>query len=683
MSNRLAGETSPYLLQHADNPVDWYPWGEEALTLAREQNKPILLSIGYSACHWCHVMAHESFEDTATAAVMNELFVNIKVDREERPDLDQIYQSAHSILSRAGGGWPLTMFLSPDQVPFFGGTYFPPTPRYNLPGFADLLKHIASTWHERRGEIESQNESVLAVLEKTMRQDTPAELDGAAVTAAAAHLAEMFDKVNGGFGGAPKFPNPADLALLLQQAGHGDENARHMLALTLTRMAEGGIYDHVGGGFSRYSVDDHWEIPHFEKMLYDNGQLLCLYSDGWRMTKDAHYLEVIKRTVDWAMREMRSPQGAFYSSLDADSEGVEGKFYVWQKEELRQLLNEQEEQFLEQRFRLGSTPNFEHAWHLHATRSFAEAAKALGLATENAISVWKSARGKLYDYRAQRIPPGRDDKILASWNALMIQGLARAARVCGRMEWAAAAHEAVDFIRSHLWREGKLLATSKDGKAHLNAYLDDHAFLLAALLDLLQADFRKTDLDFAIDLAEALLARFEDQETGGFFFTSHDHEPLIQRPKSAFDNAMPSGNGIAALSLQRLGHLTGEVRYLQAAEKTLRAFATIMGRNPAACPSMVMALDEYLVPPTLVILRGPQADVQSWKERLDKSWLPSALVMALPEAIRDLPAILERPMQNNVNAWVCRGVECLPAIADWEALLETLRPLGNKGETRL
>ena len=683
MSNRLSGETSPYLLQHADNPVDWYPWGEEALTLAREQNKPILLSIGYSACHWCHVMAHESFEDAATAAVMNELFVNIKVDREERPDLDQIYQSAHSVLSRRSGGWPLTMFLSPDQVPFFGGTYFPPTPRYNLPGFSDLLKHIASAWHERRGEIESQNESVLAVLEKTMRQDAPAELDGAAVTAASAHLAELFDKVNGGFGGAPKFPNPADLALLLQRAGHGDENAYHMVALTLTRMAEGGIYDHVGGGFSRYSVDDHWEIPHFEKMLYDNGQLLCLYSDGWRMTRDAHYLEVIEHTVDWVMREMRSPQGAFYSSLDADSEGEEGKFYVWQKEELRQLLNEQEYQLLEQRFRLGLTPNFEHAWHLHAIRSFSEAAGASGLTTEDAARVWESARGKLFAYRAKRIRPGRDDKILVSWNALMIQGLARVARVCGRQEWATAAHGAVDFIRTHLWREGKLLATSKDGKAHLNAYLDDHAFLLSALLDGLQAAFRKEDLDFAIDLAEALLSRFEDKETGGFFFTSHDHEPLIQRPKSAFDNATPSGNGIAALSLQRLGHLTGETRYLQAAEKTLRAFATVMGRNPAACPSMVMALDEYLVPPSLIILRGPQEGVQSWKEKLDKLWLPSTLLIALPEKIAGLPDALERPMQNHVNAWVCRGVECLPAISDWDALLETLRPLGNKGETRL
>jgi uncharacterized protein YyaL (SSP411 family) len=683
MPNRLSGETSPYLLQHADNPVDWYPWGEEALALARQQNKPILLSIGYSACHWCHVMAHESFEDPRTAAVMNELFINIKVDREERPDLDQIYQSAHSILSRRSGGWPLTMFLSPDQVPFFGGTYFPPTPRYQLPGFADLLKHIASTWHERRDEIESQNHAVLAALGKTMRQDAPSGLDGAAVTAASAHLASLFDQANGGFGGAPKFPNPADLALLLQRAGHGDENARYMVLLTLTKMAEGGIYDHVGGGFSRYSVDDHWEIPHFEKMLYDNGQLLCLYCDGWRMTQDAHYLSVIEHTVEWVMREMRSLEGGFYSSLDADSEGEEGKFYVWQKEELRQLLDEQEYRFLEQRFRLGMAPNFEHAWHLHAIRSLAEAATAAGLTTGDAASLWAAARGKLFHHREKRIRPGRDDKILVSWNALMIQGLARAARISAKPEWASAAHQAVDFIRRQLWRDGQLLATSKDGKAHLNAYLDDHAFLLAALLDLMQAEFRKQDLDFAIDLAEALLSRFEDPETGGLFFTSHDHEPLIQRPKSALDNATPSGNGIAALSLQRLGHLTGETRYLRAAEKTLRAFATVMTSNPAACPSMVMALDEYLVPPKLVLLRGPEAGLQDWKARLDRLCLPATMVLALPGHVRELPAALERPMQNDVNAWVCRGVECLPAISRWEALLETLQPLCNEGETRL
>ncbi len=677
MPNRLITETSPYLLQHANNPVDWHPWGERALTLARELDKPILLSIGYSACHWCHVMAHESFENPATAAVMNELFVNIKVDREERPDLDQIYQHAHAILSRRSGGWPLTMILTPDQVPFFGGTYFPPTQRYGLPGFTDMLRQIATAWHERRSEIDAQNVSVLAILEKTTRQDAPAELDGAVVTAAASHLAEMFDPVHGGFGGAPKFPNPADLALLL----HGGQNARHMALFTLSKMADGGIYDHVGGGFCRYSVDDHWEIPHFEKMLYDNGQLLGLYSDAWMQTGEAQYREVLEQTVDWLTREMQSADGAFHSSLDADSEGEEGRFYVWQRHELQQLLSTQEYALLRHRYGLDNAPNFEHAWHLHVTCDIDAAAQKLGISLPDVAEVWESAQQKLRQARDLRIRPGRDDKLLTSWNALTIAGLARAGRALGHPEWILAARQAVDFIHEHLWQDGHLLATAKDGKAHLNAYLDDHAFLLQALLELLQADFRKSDLDFAMALADALLARFQDPAVGGFFFTSHDHEQLIQRPKSAHDNATPSGNGIATFALQRLGHLLGEARYLKAAENTLRAFADTMRRNPAACPSLVMALDEYLTPPTVLILRGPEKEMADWKARLDRRWLPGTLVLALPESAINLPQAIDRPLQVHVNAWLCRGVECLQAIDQWEVLLEKL--LGKHPESRL
>lgn len=680
MANHLAKETSPYLLQHADNPVAWYPWGEEALTLAREQDKPILLSVGYSACHWCHVMAHESFEDPATAAVMNELFINIKVDREERPDLDQIYQTAHSILSQRSGGWPLTMFLTPDQVPFFGGTYFPPTSRYNLPGFADMLRQVAAAWRDRREAIDAQNASVLAVLGANMRQDAHAELDGAAITTAASQLSSLFDAVHGGFGTAPKFPNPADLALLLSRAAAGDGQARHMVCLTLSRMAEGGIYDHLGGGFSRYSVDDRWEIPHFEKMLYDNGQLLSLYTEAWLMAGDASYPGVVEETVAWVLREMRAPQGGFYSSLDADSEGEEGKFYVWQRDEVRQLLDTQEYELLKHRYGLNSKPNFENAWHLHVKVGVEDAASALGIRREAVDPLWRSARSKLFEARERRVRPGRDDKLLTSWNALLIAGLAAAGRAFGRADWIAAAQEAVGFIRAQLWRDGRLLATSKDGKAHLNAYLDDHAFLLKALLELLQADFRAQDLAFAVDLAEALLGRFEDQSAGGFFFTSHDHEQLIERPKSANDNATPSGNGIAALALQRLGHLLGEPRYLRAAERTLRAFAQLMQRTPASCPSLVMALAEYLVPPPLVLLRGPEADVCAWKVQLDRRWLPGVQVLALPVREEKLPAALDRPLEDHVNAWLCRGVECLPKIVDLEALLATLEPLCKQGK---
>jgi uncharacterized protein YyaL (SSP411 family) len=679
MTNRLATETSPYLQQHADNPVDWHPWGEHALTLARQMGRPILLSIGYSACHWCHVMAHESFEDPATAELMNAHFINIKVDREERPDLDQIYQHAHSILSRRSGGWPLTMFLTPDQVPFFGGTYFPPAPRYGLPGFADLLRQIAAAWHDRRSEIEAQNISVLAMLEKTMRQDSPAELDSAIVPAAAIQLGEMFDPVNGGFGGAPKFPNPADLALLLR----GGEKSRGMALFTLSHMADGGIRDHLGGGFCRYSVDERWEIPHFEKMLYDNGQLLTLYSDAWLLTDDPQCADAVEQTVGWLQREMQSPDGAFYSSLDADSEGEEGKFYVWQRTEVRNLLTETEYALLKQRYGLDGTPNFEHAWHLHITCSMDAACQKPGIPREQADALWDSARAKLFDARETRVHPGRDDKLLTSWNALAIAGLAHAGRTFGRPEWVAAAQQAADFIHSALWQDGRLLATCKDGKAHLNAYLDDHAFLLQALMELLQADFRKQDLDFAIALAETLIARFHDEAAGGFFLTSHDHERLIQRPKPAHDNATPSGNGIAAFALQRLGHLVGETRYLAAAEATLHAFSGTMQRNAAACPSLVMALEEHLAPPTTIILCGPGNETDPWKRKLDSLWLPGTMVISLPPHEIDLPPALSRPLQTHVNAWVCRGVECLPAISSLDELLERLQPLGNQGKTRL
>ncbi len=668
MPNRLATSTSPYLLQHANNPVDWHPWGEDALVLARAQDKPILLSIGYSACHWCHVMAHESFEDPATAALMNARFVNIKVDREERPDLDQIYQQAHSVLSRRNGGWPLTVFLTPQQVPFYSGTYFPPTPRYGMPAFSDLLRHIASAWQSQRAEIETQNTAVISAMERLSQHDAPAAPDTAAIADATAQLGKLYDPVHGGFGGAPKFPNPADLALLLR----GDENARRMALFTLSRMADGGIYDHVGGGFYRYSVDERWEIPHFEKMLYDNAQLLGLYADAWTLTGDAHHRTVASQTADWLLREMQSPHGGFFSSFDADSEGEEGRYYVWQDNELRQLLTVDEYVLMQRRFGLAGGPNFEHAWHLHVTDD-----------APFSPALWQSARDKLLQAREKRVRPGCDDKILTSWNGLLIGSLARAGRKLGHPEWIMAAQRAADFIRGRLWQNGRLLATARGDTAHLNAYLDDHAFLLQGLLELLQSDFRTADLEFAIAIADSLLARFEDGEHGGFFFTSHDHEALLQRQKPAHDNATPSGNGIAALSLQRLGHLLGETRYLETAERTLRAFATAMRLNPAACPTLLVALEEFATPPATVLLRGPRQKAQAWKDTLDQRHWPGTMIIALPENAASLPPTLDRPLENDVNAWVCRGVECMPSINRLDALLEALQPLGKGIESRL
>lgn len=681
MPNRLARETSPYLQQHADNPVDWHAWGEQPLKLAREQDKPILLSIGYSACHWCHVMAHESFEDPGVAALMNELFVNIKVDREERPDLDQIYQSAHAMLTQRGGGWPLTMFLTPDQTPFFGGTYFPKTARHGMPGMVDLLPQIAAAYHGKRTEIEHQNEGLRAALAQTL---PPAARD-AAVSAAPLdtglrELKRMFDETHGGIGNAPKFPHPAELEFCLRRAAvTRDDYALGMVKLTLAKMAEGGIYDQLGGGFSRYSVDQYWTIPHFEKMLYDNGPLLRLYSDLWLTDRQPLYARAAAGTAAWVMREMQSPDGGYYSSLDADSEHEEGKFYVWTPGEIKALLTADEYAVIEPHYGLDGAPNFEGKhWHLHVNKPLRVIATRTGKSIEDCERLLAHAKAKLLAKRAQRVWPARDDKILVSWNALMVKGMARAARVFDEPVWLASARAAADFVRAALWRADdertgtrkRLLATCRAGKAHLNAYLDDYAFLLDALLELMQSDLRSEDLVWARELADALLDQFEDREHGGFFFVSHDHEPLILRTKTGHDNATPSGNGVAAYALQRLGHLLGEPRYLEAAERTLKAFKPMLERQASAYSSLCLALEEQLAPPTVVILRG--GDLAAWQHDLARHYLPQTMVLAVPAGIKDLPAPLDKPVRAGVNAWVCHGVKCLPPITELAELVAVL-----------
>ncbi len=673
MPNRLARETSPYLQQHADNPVDWYPWGEEALQLAREQNKPVLLSVGYSACHWCHVMAHESFEDPAVAALMNELFINIKVDREERPDIDQIYQTAHAMLTRSGGGWPLTMFLMPDQTPFFGGTYFPKTARHGMPGFVAILPQVAAAYHTRRVEIGQQSEALRAALAQTL----PAAAVDAALSAAPLdtglhELKQMFDETDGGIGSAPKFPHPAELEFCLRRAAvTRDDYARSMVKLTLTKMAEGGIYDQLGGGFCRYSVDQHWAIPHFEKMLYDNGPLLRLYSDLWLTDRQPLYARVAADTAAWVMREMQSPDGGYYSSLDADSEHEEGKFYVWTREAVQAALSAEEYAVVAPHYGLDTPPNFEDRfWHLRVMKPLAFLARRPEHAPERLQSLLASAHAKLLALRAQRIRPGRDEKILVSWNALMVKGMARAARVFDQPAWLASARAATDFIRATLWRDGRLLATCRDGKAHLNAYLDDYAFLLDALLELMQCDLRSKDLAWARELAEVLLAQFEDREHGGFFFVSHDHERLILRPKTGHDNATPSGNGVATYALQRLGHILGEPRYLEAAVRALQAFQPMLKRQASGHASLCLALEEQLTLPAVVVLRG--GDFAAWQHELAARYLPQTMVLAIPAGLGALPPLLDKPASAGVNAWVCRGVKCLPPISELAELVAVL-----------
>jgi uncharacterized protein YyaL (SSP411 family) len=671
--NRLRGETSPYLQQHADNPVDWYPWGEEALARAQREDKPILLSIGYSACHWCHVMAHESFEDEAVAKLMNELFVNVKVDREERPDLDQIYQAAHAMLTQRNGGWPLTMFLTPTQEPFFGGTYFPKASRYGLAGFADLLPRVAAAYREQGAAIAEQNARLKAALMLT-NPDPPeagAPLPADAPRLAFAALARVFDPEWGGFGAAPKFPHATDLELCLRRyARRGDQSALGIVAVTLQRMAEGGIQDQLAGGFCRYSVDAEWTIPHFEKMLYDNAALLSIYADAWRVTAEEAFARAARGIVAWTLAEMLSPEGAFYSSLDADSEHEEGKFYVWTPDEVRAALDPDEWAVAAMHWGLDSPPNFEHtAWHLRVSVPLAEVAQGLGLELPLAEMRLQSARAKLLAVRARRVRPGRDEKVLASWNALMIGALARASRVFGEAEWLGAAQDATAFLRGTMWRDGRLLATSKEGRAHLDAYLDDHAYLLWALTELMQSSFRRQDLDWAIELAEALLKRFEDVALGGFFFTAHDHEPLIHRPKPGHDNATPAGNGIAAQALTTLGHWLGEPRYLSAAERCVRAFGRELGERPVGCASLLIALEDCLEPPTTVLLRGDAASCSAWQRKLETQFRPALRTLDL-SAQSALPGALDKPRSADASAtaWVCTGSACLPPIASLDAL---------------
>lgn len=684
MPNRLTSETSPYLLQHADNPVDWWPWSEQALAFARTHDRPILLSIGYSACHWCHVMAHECFEDAEVAAVMNREFVNIKVDREERPDLDHIYQTAHHLLKGRPGGWPLTMFLTPDGLPFFGGTYFPKTPRYRLPGFMDLMRDVAQAFATERREIEAGGVKLRNELARVAAPSGGAhhsELGTGPLDALHGALRSAFDKRHGGFGEAPKFPRSSDLEFLLHRAAtQGDARASDMALNTLRQIAEGGLLDHLGGGFFRYSTDDKWRIPHFEKMLYDNGPLLRLLSMAWQLTGEACHREAVERTAGWVMREMQSPEGAYYAALDADSEGHEGRFYVWDRKEAQSIVPPDAWKAFERHYGLDERANFEGAWHLYVAEPLERTAKKARVSKDEAARLLALGRAALLAERDKRVRPGCDHKRLAGWNGMMIAGMAHAARVFGRDDWFASARRAFDFVREQMWRDGRLLATSDGGVGRLNAYLDDHAFLIDAAIELLQVEFDAEVLDFAEELADALLDDFEDREGGGFFFTRHDHEALILRPKPMHDNATASGNGVAARALGRLGHLTGELRYLDAAERTVRAAWPVLSRNPLGCASLAMALAEVLRPPTLVVLAGEpdalrplQAAVQA-KPRLD------ALSITVPLDVRSVPPVLAKPRPAaGAAAWVCFGNQCMAPVSDANSLTYLIEEAGKRG----
>ena len=679
MPNRLAAELSPYLRQHADNPVDWWPWSPEALALARAQDKPILLSIGYSACHWCHVMAHESFEDEATAQAMNASFVNIKVDREERPDLDKIYQLSHQALTRRGGGWPLTIFMTPDDlVPFYAGTYFPKDARYGMPPFAYVLEQIAGFWESRRGDVRAQTAALAEFLRDYERGEaTTAALADAPLHAALAQIASAFDPEAGGHRGAPKFPHCPEMELLLDlatavappspQASGADATGGEMVLLTLQRMADGGIHDQIGGGFCRYSVDARWEIPHFEKMLYDNAQLLPLYARAARRFGNDDFARVARELLAWLMREMTSPDGGFYTALDADSEHEEGKFYVWDADEVRALLSADEWAVASRHFGFDRPPNFEHvAWNPIVAAPTAQAAAELGIDAGAAKARVAAARHKLFAARSGRVRPGLDDKILTANNALMIAGIARAARLLDAPALIGLADNALDCLHRGAWRDGRLLAKVGADAGRFRAYLDDHACLLDALLESLQCRWNARDLDWAIALADSLLERFEDRAHGGFFFTAHDHEALPQRPKPWTDDALPSGNGVAARALLRLGHLLGEPRYLDAAERTLRAAWSTLQQMPQACCGLLRALRDFLHPRTHVVIRfAGDAEAQIWRTAAAGAVTVASDIYFIPASAGPAGAILAA--QSHVAggvAYVCRGTACLPPLTE-------------------
>ncbi len=686
-TNRLAAETSPYLQQHAHNPVDWHPWNPAALTLAKKLDKPILLSIGYSACHWCHVMAHESFADPAIAELMNDRFINIKVDREERPDLDKIYQTAHQILNQRAGGWPLTVFLSPeDHTPFFAGTYFPNQARHNMPSFPEVLQHIAEFYHDNPNAIREQN----LALHETLANLNPADpvaaknLDSLPLDQARQELATHFDQHFGGFGQAPKFPHPTNLERLLRHWDatrtdqHEDQNVRKMLELSLQSMARGGLYDQLGAGFFRYSVDKAWIIPHFEKMLYDNGALIGLYADAGCALDNSFFQHIATQTAEWVIREMQSAEGGYWSTLDADSEGEEGRFYVWTPAQIRSMLNDDEYAVSEIIYGLTRAANFEGHWHLNVVAGIEQAADTLNISNKMAQAHLDAAHEKLFRQRQQRIPPALDKKIITAWNGLMIKGMATAGRRLQRPDLITSAQKSADFIYQKLYIDHRLRVSCINGQAALPAYLDDYVFLMDGLLELLQAQWRDQDMLWLLELAETVIEHFHDRQQGGFYFTADDHESLIHRPKPLQDEAIPAGNAIAASVFGRLGHLLANNHYLDISENILRYAWQNIRQLPYAHCALLHTLEDYCMPPTCIVIRGEHRAIQAWQRKINARYSPHILCIAIPDNSRiQLQAIAQRPPRpNEVVAYVCHSQRCpapISRIEEFETLLEVCK----------
>ncbi len=692
MPNHLSQESSPYLLQHANNPVDWYPWGQEALQRARDEEKPIFLSIGYAACHWCHVMEHESFEDDQIAAVLNEHFVSIKVDREERPDLDNIYMNAVQLMT-GRGGWPMSVFLTPGLKPFFGGTYWPPQQRMQMPGFSQVLGAVIGAWGNRRDEALKQAEELTRAIQQIEGQVEPHDsLEKEWLSEAEATLRRDCDFANGGFGSAPKFPHPMHLNLLLRcWRREPSDNTLRMVTLNLDKMAAGGIYDHLAGGFARYSVDERWLVPHFEKMLYDNALLAGAYLDGYRATGNGEYARVVRETLDYVLGYMTDEQGGFHSTEDADSEGEEGKFYVWTVDEIREVLGLQRAERFCFAYDVTERGNFEGKSILNLPKTIEQCATLKKWDLDELTAELSQSRADLLQVRDRRVRPGKDDKILTNWNGLMIDSMARAAAVLSEPRFLEAASRAAEFVKENLTQPtGRLWHTWRGGTAKLDAYLDDYACLANGLVSLYEASFDEQWIDEAVRLMDLVLAHFRDSDRGGFFYTADDHEQLIVRQRDVHDSSVPSGSAMAATALLRLGRLCGRTDYLTAASETLSTMVDVMRKFTLAAGQALIALDMYLGPtPEIVVLGDPQGEgtAQALSD-LRRRFLPNYVIACRPKAaVEDAspeldPIFLGRAAQGDApTVFICEKFACQAPVQGPQATMNTWSSLEMQAQT--
>ncbi len=660
-TNRLINESSPYLLQHAYNPVDWYPWGDEAFDAARAADRPVLVSIGYSACHWCHVMEHESFEDEKIAAIMNEHFINIKVDMEERPDVDQIYMNFVQ-LTTGRGGWPMNVFLTPDKRPFFGGTYFPPVSRYNMPAWPQILMSIADAYRNKRDELEHSANEIVGELRRLTVSEMPAgDLSTDLLDSAFNSYMRTFDAVNGGFGGAPKFPPAMSLDFLLRYHHRtGNDIALQMVRYTCDKMARGGIYDQIGGGFHRYAVDSIWLVPHFEKMLYDNAQLVRVYLHLFQITQEEFYRRIAVETLEYILREMTDDSGGFYSTQDADSEGVEGKFFVWTPDEVAEILGEEEGAIFNTYFDITQHGNFEERNIPNVKREASAVTENLEISEDRLADVIERGRKKLFEFREKRIKPGRDEKVLTAWNGLMLAAFADAAGVLESDRYLEAAKRNADFILAELQKDGRLLRTWKDGKAKLNGYIEDYTNFADGLLRLFEVSGEAKYFEEARRLADTMIGEFWDQENGGFYFTSNDHEELIVRNKDYFDNATPSGNSVGADVLLRLARFSGDERYERFAVTILKLAASKIKQYPQGFGRALAATEFYLADKKEIVILGPKGNELA--REVSSRYMPDTVTVlsdGITTPVIDVPLLKDRKMlEGKATAYVCRNFLC-------------------------